>query len=48
MLYWLRLRKIRIREQEKLDEYTLKKFNKITEYIKASNLKYFEKEEALQ
>ena len=48
MLYGLKLRKIRLREQQKLDEYSLKKFKKITEYINISNLKYFEKEEALQ
>lgn len=47
MLYWLRLRAIRIREQKKLHKINLGLFNKITEYIKNSNLKYFEKEEVL-
>ena len=48
MLSGLRLRKLRIREQEKLDEFSLGMFKKVTEYIKNSNLTYFEKEEVLQ
>lgn len=47
MLYWLKLRRIRIREQKKLDEINLKMFKKIIEYIKNSNLQHFEREEAL-
>jgi len=48
MLYGLKLRKLRIREQEKLDEFSLGMFKKVTEYIKNSNLTYAEKEEVLQ
>lgn len=47
MLYWLKLRRIRIREQKKLDTSNLKLFKKIIEYIQNSNLQYMEKEEAL-
>jgi DNA-binding ferritin-like protein (Dps family) len=47
MLYWLKLRRIRIREQKKLDEVNLKVFKEIIKYIKNSNLQYIEKEEAL-
>lgn len=47
MLYWMKLRRIRIKEQKKLDEVNFKMFKKIIEYIKNSNLQYLEKEEAL-
>ena len=47
MLYWIKLRRIRIREQKNLDKGNLKMFKKIIEYISNSNLKYLEKEEAL-
>lgn len=47
MLYWIKLKRIRIKEQKKLDEVNLKMFKKIIEYIKNSNLQYLEKEEAL-
>ena len=47
MFYWLKLRKIRVREQKKLNRVNIKMFKKIIEYIKNSNLQYIEKEEAL-
>lgn len=47
MLYWLRLRRIRIKEQKNMEKSNLKIFKKAIGYIYNSNLKYFEKEEAL-
>lgn len=47
MLYWLKLKRIRIREQKKMYKTNLKLYKKIIEYINNSNLKYIEKEEAL-
>jgi DNA-binding ferritin-like protein (Dps family) len=47
MLYWLKLRRIRMREQKKLDKINLKTLKKIIEYIRNSNLQYHEREEAL-
>lgn len=47
MLTWIRLRRIRFREQKNLDRSNLKLYKKIVSYMENSPLGYLEKEEAL-